>query len=504
MPSEALHALVSVSADGLALLDAAGCFAALNDSAAALLGSAAADLIGEPAPFAPDPVEPDSVKPDAVAPDGGRQTVRWPVPGGRVLDLEYRLSPLSDGGQAVWFSDRTDVRRQQERLTAIARAASSVAGAFSLRATLDAVAREMVMTANIVAVQILALDDPAADLRILGMAGFGPAADFVDRLSACRRLGAHVRFFDAFVGGEPVVQVHRKAAIMADPTWEPLHEIMNRPDWDGFVAMPMVVRARTVGVINAYYRAGEDPGAGSLAFLQAMADHAAVAIDTASLLAQTRTRAQSDERRRLARDLHDSVVQQLFSMRMQAKALRGRLDGRDAALEHIRPIAEELAELSAGALTDLRLLVFELRPLDLAEHGLVAAVRAHAESVRVRTGLVIDVVAADELRMTGALDVQEDLYRIVCEAVHNVVKHARASTVEVGLRVEADDLVVRIRDDGAGGDEPLGSRDQLGLVSMRERTERWGGRFAAGPGPGGGWTVRAAVPLRRVREEATG
>ncbi|WIX84218.1 hypothetical protein QRX50_46685 [Amycolatopsis carbonis] len=113
-------------------------------------------------------------------------------------------------------------------------------------------------------------------------------------------------------------------------------------------------------------------------------------------------------------------------MRMQARALRGRLDGRDAELEHIRPIAEELAELSASALTDLRLLVFELRPLDLAEHGLVAAVHAHAESVRVRTGLVIDVVTADELRMTGGLDVQEDLYRIVCEAVHNVVKHARA------------------------------------------------------------------------------
>ncbi|MGW4488308.1 GAF domain-containing sensor histidine kinase [Amycolatopsis sp. NPDC004368] len=485
--TEALDALVAVSADGLAVLDAGGRFTRLNESAAALLGAPAAELLGTPAPF------------DTGAPPNVVQTVRW-----LFRDLEYRLSPLSDGSRAVWFSDRTDVRRQQERLTAIARAAASVAGAFSLRATLDAVAREMVMTAGVVAVQILALDDPAADLRILGMAGFGPAADFVDRLSACRRLGAHVRFFDAFVGGEPVVEVHRKASIMTDPRWEPLHEIMNRPDWDGFVAMPMVVRARTVGVINAYYRAGEDPGPGSLAFLQAMADHAAVAIDTASLLSQTRTRAQSDERRRLARDLHDSVVQQLFSMRMQAKALRSRLDAPDAELEHLRPIAEELAELSASALSDLRLLVFELRPLDLAEHGLVAAVRAHAESVRARTGLVIDVVTADELRLTGGLDAQEDLYRIVSEAVHNVVKHAHASTVEVRLRVEEDDLVVRIQDDGAGGGEPPGGREQLGLVSMRERTERWGGRFAAGPGPGGGWTVRAAVPLRRVREEAAG
>src|SRR5215203_55350 len=125
---------------------------------------------------------------------------------------------------------------------------------------------------------------------------------------------------------------------------------MNRPDWDGFVSMPMVVRGRTVGVINAYYEPGEDPGPHSLA------------VETASLLAQTRSQAQSDERRRLARDLHDSVVQQLFSMRMQAKALGALLDRRDVEPARVRGSAEDLAELSAGALADLRQLVFELRP----------------------------------------------------------------------------------------------------------------------------------------------
>jgi signal transduction histidine kinase len=485
---DALAALVEVSADGLAVLDAELCFAQLNTAAARLLGSDAAELVGRPAPFVPVPAE---------------DTVSWSADDGRRRDLEYRTAPLPGGGYAVWFRDATEFRRQQGRLTAIARAASSVAEAYSLPATLDAVAREIVMSANIAAVQILSVDDPT-DMRVVGMAGFGSAPDFVARLRACRTRGARVLFLDAFNSGEPVVALHRKPLVMSDPVWEPLHEIMDRPDWDAFVAMPMIVRGRPVGVINAYYRPGEDPGSGSLAFLEAMADQAAVAIDMAALLAQTRDRAQSAERRRLARDLHDSVVQQLFSMRMQAKALRRQLDRPDVDHASVRLSAEELTGLAAGALADLRLLVFELRPLDLAEHGLVAALRAHAASLRARTGLAIDVRAPAELRFCGGLDVEEDLYRVVSEALHNVVKHANATSVEVSVTAEEPDLVVRVVDDGAGGVEVGSPREQLGLMSMRERTERWGGRFEAGRCAERGWVVRAAVPLRRVGVEPSG
>jgi signal transduction histidine kinase len=484
---DAAQALVEVSADGLAVLDDGGRFAGLTPAGAAILGVAAEDLIGKQAPFSPNP-----------GPDRVRHTAGWTAPGGRAQDLEYRIAPLPNGGNAVWFRDVTTVRRQQRRLTAIARAASSVAEAYSLPVTLEAVAHEIVRTAHIAAVQIMSVEDPAADLRILGMAGFGEAPDFVARLSACRRRGAHVRFLDAYLSGEPVVDLHRKPLIMTDPAWGPLKEIMDRPDWDAFVSMPMSVRGRTVGVINAYYRPGEDPGPGSLAFLEAMADQAAVAIDMASLLAQARTRAQSDERRRLARDLHDSVVQQLFSMRMQAQALRRQVDRLDEGADGVRSAAEELAELSAGALADLRLLVFELRPLDLAEHGLVQAIRAHAASLHARTGLEIEVRAPEDTRIGGGLDFHEDLYRITSEALHNVIKHAKATSVEISIVAEDPDLVVQVRDDGvpaSSPDEGNRTRERLGLLSMRERTERWGGRFEAGPCDGRGWVVRAAVPM---------
>lgn len=477
-----LRALVDVSAGGLAVVDEHGRFAVLNAAAAQILGVPAAELTGRDSPFG----------------DSGGRTV-WTGPDGRHRDLEYRVAPAPGGARAVWFGDVTGTLRQQERLAAIARAASSVADIGSLRATLDAVAREVAMTANIAAVQILAIDDPRDELRVLGMAGFGgevEAGEFTTLLSACRRLGARVRFLDAFEGRAPVVVPHRKPAIMADPAWAPLHAIMDAPGWDAFVSVPLVVRGRALGVINAYYRPGEDPEPSSLAFLVAMADQAAVAIDTAALLAQTRSQAQLDERRRLARDLHDSVVQQLFSMRMQAKALHAQVDRADADPVRVRRGAEELAELAGSALADLRGLVFELRPLDLAERGLVDAVRAHAASLEARTGLVVDVDAPAALRIESGLEVQEDLYRIVQEALHNVVKHARATAVDVRLRVAEGTLTVEVVDDGSGPGTPADgpAPETLGLVSMRERTERWGGTLHAGPRPPGGWTVRVTLP----------
>ncbi|MET3803151.1 PAS domain S-box-containing protein [Nakamurella sp. UYEF19] len=487
-----LRALVDVSADGLAVLDTDGRFVGLNANAAAILGLPDADLVGRTAPFAIDPLSEDAV--------GGLHTTAWTTQDRRRRDLEYRLEQIpGSSGQVVWFRDVTDALRQQERLTAIVRVSSSVADAGSLHATLDAVAHEIYMTANIAAVQIhLAMDDPTDEVRILGMAGFGDAAGFTERLSACRRLGADIRFLEAIERVEAVVIPHRKATVMADPDWAPLHAIMDQPNWDGFVAMPLIVRGRALGVINAYYVPGEDPGPQSLDFLRAMAEYAAVAIDTAQLLAQTRSQVRLDERRRLSRDLHDSVVQQLFSMRLQTTALRSAAASQNLDTASVCGAAEELAELAQNALADVRRLMFELRPLDLTERDLFDAVRAHAASLRARTGLIVDVRAPCDVESDLPVDLQEDLYRIVQEALQNVVKHARANHVSIDI-TDGDGFVVEVSDDGCSPHPDLGTTASapattLGLMSMRERTERWGGRLVVGPRPDGGWSVRVVLP----------
>ncbi|MCI2416525.1 GAF domain-containing sensor histidine kinase [Saccharopolyspora sp. K220] len=390
-----------------------------------------------------------------------------------------------------------DARHVQRRLAAIARAASSVADAGSLRVTLDVVAREVVQAEHIAAAQILRVEHPT--MQIVGKAGFTDAEDFTDRLEECRKLGARMMFVEAFRTRQRIVVPHRKQAILDDPKWAPLHAIMGAPEWDSFVAVPLVVRGRAVGVLNAYYEPGETPGPSALEFLEAMADQAATAVDSADLLVRGRRDAQLDERARLARELHDSVVQHVFSMRMQAKALRAQVEpGRTSSSERVRSVADELLGLAQHALADLRGLVLQLHPTELVGRGLVAAVREHAESVQAATGLAIDV-STDEPWLVPELptELQEDLYRIVQEALHNVVKHACASRALVRIStvdgLGGDQLLVEISDDGKGWQPTQERRGALGLVSMKERAQRWGGHMAV-DNADGGCRVRVRLP----------
>ncbi len=398
--------------------------------------------------------------------------------------------------------DPEEARRGQRRLAAIARAASSVADAASLSVTLDVVANEVVQAEHIAAVQILRVE--GGTMRVVGKAGFTDADDFSERLEDCRRLGARLMFVEAFQTCRPIVVPHRKASVMADPVWAPLHRIMAAPEWDAFAAVPLVVRGRAVGVLNAFYEPGEPPGTAALEFLEAMADQAATAVDSADLLSRSRHDAQVAERARLARELHDSVVQQVFSMRMQAKALQAQVaPGRAIRAERVQAVADELLELAQTALTDLRGLVLQLHPVELVERGLAGAVRSHAESVRGTSGLEIDV----DVQLSAAVgdlpvEMQEDLYRVVQEALHNVVKHAGATRAAVHISTSGppDRVVVEISDDGIGLAAQVRA-GALGLVSMRERAERWGGSIEIGStGPAGrGCLVRVCVPVGSPR-----
>ncbi|HVV21246.1 MAG TPA: GAF domain-containing sensor histidine kinase [Pseudonocardiaceae bacterium] len=386
--------------------------------------------------------------------------------------------------------------RGQMRLAAIARAASSVADAASLSVTLDVVASEVMQATHIAAVQILRVE--GGKMQVVGKAGFTDAEDFPERLEECRKLGARMMFVEAFRTKQRVVIQHRRASVLNDPAWAPLHAIMSAPKWDSFVAVPLVVRGRAVGVLNAFYTMGEDPVPDTLEFLEAMADQAAMAVDSAELLSRSRQDARQEERARLARELHDSVVQQVFSMRMQAKALRAHVDSEaGASTDKVRSVADELLHLAQNALADLRSLVLQLHPVELVGQGLVAAIRVHAQSLRSTSGLWIEVQADDLPDLPTEL--QEDLYRIVQEALHNVVKHAHARRATVRICLDATDhVLVDVCDDGTGLDAERPRAGALGLVSMRERARRWSGTVEIGSVPGDhGCRVRVRVPAMR-------
>jgi signal transduction histidine kinase len=403
-------------------------------------------------------------------------------------------------------------RHRQRRVAAIARAAANLASQGSLPTILDALAAEVLQTDALAAVQIVTLDATGRQLRIMGSAGFGHWPDFFDRLMECRRRGAALRMLDAFSQTEPILVTNRWAIIRDDPAWAPIREYLSELAWESFASIPMMARGQPVGVLNAFFAPGQAMEPRTVEFLAAMADQAAIAVDYATLLRHTRDGARREERQRLARDLHDSIVQQVFSISMQAKSMEV-LAQRGAALpdatvpaDAVLRIAGEVGGLSGTVLADLRAMVHELRLSTSADlGGLEEAVRALTESTANRTGLAFSVFAGSGLGQVEG-ELAEDVYRIVAEAIHNVVRHAAAGKVTIRLNLRGDRLTATVADDGQGlGTAPPAPRQRdtaqrdaatgYGLTTMRERAERWGGTVTVGPGRDRGTVVRLTVPL---------
>lgn len=210
----------------------------------------------------------------------------------------------------------------------------------------------------------------------------------------------------------------------------------------------------------------------------------------ADLRRQAAELAASEERAHLARELHDSVTQALFSMTLQSRSLE-LLMARDPA--QVPGKLAELRELQKDALTEMRALIFELRPGNIQEQGIDGALRTHAAGLSGRIGLPI-VVDADLGDRRPSLDVEEALYRIAQEALHNVVKHAGARQARVEIAREADGIRVRVADDGHGFDPTAVPAGHLGLAGMRARAERLGGHFTVESSFGNGTVVQAVVP----------
>jgi PAS domain S-box-containing protein len=210
------------------------------------------------------------------------------------------------------------------------------------------------------------------------------------------------------------------------------------------------------------------------------------------LRAQATELAANRERTHLAQDLHDSVTQALFSMTLTTRAAEMLLQ-RDPAATAEK--LGELRELAQDALAEMRTLIFELRPGSLAEEGLVSALRKHVAAVQGRTGLPV-VFEADEILSVGP-ELEEALYRICQEALHNVVKHAAARQVQIELRRDGGCVSVVVTDDGTGFDPTTASRGgHLGLAGIRARVERFGGRLTIESAPGSGTRLEISVPAK--------
>jgi len=200
--------------------------------------------------------------------------------------------------------------------------------------------------------------------------------------------------------------------------------------------------------------------------------------------------ASSEERAHLARELHDSVTQALFSMGLIARSAEVLLERDPGA---VKEKLGDLRELQRDALAEMRSLIFELRPGSLEREGLANALRTHVAAVEGRLGLPIVLDVADVGRLP--LPTEDALYRIAQEALHNIVKHARAGTVRIELAREGAEVVLRVSDDGVGFDPREVPDDHLGLAGMRSRAERVGGHLDVHSAPGGGTEIQVGLPV---------
>jgi signal transduction histidine kinase len=200
------------------------------------------------------------------------------------------------------------------------------------------------------------------------------------------------------------------------------------------------------------------------------------------------------ERNRLARELHDSVTQSLHSATLLAEA--GQRQASSGDIEKAREYLKRLGEISQQALREMRLLVYELRPLALTGVGLLGALQQRLDAVERRSGVEVIFSSKDEIEIPEYIE--EEFYRIAMEALNNALKHANPTSVTVILRkvekLEVPCIELAIIDDGVGFDPgKKDSEEGFGLVSMRERIEKLGGELDIISAPGEGTQVIACL-----------
>ena len=263
-------------------------------------------------------------------------------------------------------------------------------------------------------------------------------------------------------------------------------------DLTALLAMPLRVNGGIIGVLDVVNKAGgfseED-----VRVMSIFASQAAMAIEHARLQKQAEQLAVVAERQRLARDLHDSVTQSLYTVTLYANAATLALAAHktDVASSYLL----ELQETAQQGMRDMRLLIFQLHPPVLETEGLVAALQARLAAVEGRAGLQTELQVEAERRLH--IDIEEELYWIAQEALNNVRKHAAARHVTVQLHFSATSVRLEVIDDGVGFDVVAAQAAALGdgLRTIGERVARLGGQLFYDSHPGSGTRLRVEVTL---------
>lgn len=492
---DALARLIDTARDGVLVVDATHRCRYANPAATEIIGMPSAALAGYDllALFLPHDraliAAHFTPRPDVQV---GRRSSVLVRPDGEEREIEYTTNYAAVDGQPLTVAtlrDVTDTRRLVRWAATLAQIASSVALSSSLEATMRVLARSVVNATSTIACVIGTVESEPDRLRVVG--AYGLPEGFGAALEASWNILPDSPSRQAVRERRTIEVADIRAFALDHDAYAPLHPIVQTANWGVAVCVPLIYRHRTVGVMTCAYPQSCAPREDEVAFLMALADQAAVGVENARLFAEAQDKAVLEERQRLARELHDSVSQALYGIALGARTARNLLDRDPGRL--VEPLDYVLALAEMG-LAEMRALIFELRPESLQTEGLVVALEKQAAALQARYSLPVQIDLCPEPDLP--LPIKEAFYRIAQEALHNVVKHARASRVELRLTCAPEAITLDISDDGLGFNPDAVFPGHLGLQSMRERAARLGGSFTCTSAPGSGARITARIPTR--------
>jgi signal transduction histidine kinase len=413
-----------------------------------------------------------------------------PASGGEFTEEDEELAKLLAAQAAVaienarLYESSTRWLRQLETLNEIGNALSSE---LELEPLLSLVARRLreLVDARVV---LIALADPGRTLRIA--AAEGEAAYGLAGMSLGPESSKAGRVLDRG-------RSERVDDVLADQEID--QAAARRLGVHSGIYVPLIAYSRPIGVLIAHDRVGPDPRFTDedVRLAETLAARAAIAVDLSERVSRDAVRrvveAQELERKHLARELHDETGQALTSILLGLKPLE-----QAVSTEEERAVVAAVRQLVVSTLQDVRRLAVELRPATLDDFGLVAALEHLAETTGKTPGMRVDLVTElGEERLPG--EIETTLYRLVQEALTNVVKHSEAHRVSISLTRRPGAVVAVVEDDGRGFDTSAAVDGGLGLVGMRERVGLLGGRMRIEAAPGAGTTLSAEVPVAESR-----
>lgn len=385
-------------------------------------------------------------------------------------------------------------------VAAFARTAATIAWEESLQVVLDRLAGEVLAASNAKSCAIALVSRFGNGVDLFGAAGYPDG--YVDRINEALELRTPMVSLEAY---RSRVKITRDMAstLASDPRFAPYAELARSAGWTTIVSVPLIVREERVGALTALFNAEHEPDESDVSFLNAMADHGAIAIHTARLIAESKEKAAMEGRNRMARDMHDAISQSLFSMRLRTKALQIAAGRAEDPTGKLLPGLAAMETIVNRAVEDMRALVLHLRPPDLRATSLAEAIKRYTEAICDRDAYLAEVrISEDTPSLPHATE--QEIYHIAREAIGNAVDHAHASRLEVDLGPTWHRGVCYLRlqviDDGIGFKPDKNRTGHIGISSMRSRASEFGAELTI-DSTSNGTTVRLDVPVPTIPME---